>query len=69
MKEDLAVSGIESFANARQIDTRLTQSDFHRWLTVSRLLAISEGSQNINSIHWGTMRKMEGERLDRYFSI
>ena len=69
MKEDLAVSGIESFASARQIDTRLTQSDFHRWLTVSRLLAISDGSQNINSIHWGRMRKMEEERLNRYFSL
>ena len=69
MKEEVAISGIESFATARQTDTRLTQADFHRWLTISRLIAISEGSTEINWNHWNKMREIEGVRLDRYSSL
>ena len=68
MKESVAVSGVESFATARQTDSRLTQGDFHRWLTVSRLLALSEGCLEITAGHWERMREMEGRRLDRYFT-
>lgn len=65
MSESVAVEGVDSFAHARQSDLRLTQADFHRWLTVSRLLAVSEGSSEITSKHWAKMRDLEQMRLDR----
>ena len=65
MSESVAVEGVDSFAHARQSDLRLTQADFHRWLTVSRLLAVSEGASEITSKHWAKMRDLELRRLDR----
>lgn len=44
MSEAVAMNGVDEFANARQKNSRLTQADFHWWITVSRLLAISEGT-------------------------
>jgi hypothetical protein len=44
MTEAVAMNGVDEFANARQKNSRLTQADFHWWITVSRLLAISEGT-------------------------
>ena len=69
MNETVAIAGIESFAAARQTDTRLTQSDFHRWLTISRLIAVSEGSIEINQKHWDHMRELESIRLDRISNV
>ena len=69
MNETVAIAGIESFAAARQTDTRLTQSDFHRWLTISRLIAVSEGSIEINQNHWDRMRELESKRLDRISNV
>ena len=65
MCDDVAAQGIESFAQARQSDLRLAQSDFHQWLTVSRLIAISEGAREITAEHWGKMRTLESIRVDR----
>ena len=65
MSESMAMEGINSFAAARQTDMRLMQNDFHRWLTVSRLLAVSEGAAGITSRHWDAMRRLEKRRLDR----
>jgi hypothetical protein len=65
MSETVAAEGVDSFAHARQRDLRLTQADFHRWLTVSRLLAVSEGAGEISSKHWAKMRDLEQRRLDR----
>lgn len=65
MSESVATEGVDSFAHARQSDCRLTQADFHRWLTVSRLLALSEGASEISSQHWSKMRDLERRRLDR----
>ena len=65
MSESMAMEGVNSFAAARQTDMRLMQNDFHRWLTVSRLIAVSEGAAEITSRHWDTMRALEKSRIDR----
>ena len=65
MCDDVAAQGIESFAQARQSDLRLAQNDFHQWLTVCRLIAVSEGAREITAEHWGKMRTLESIRVDR----
>lgn len=65
MSESMALEGINSFAAARQTDMRLMQNDFHQWLTVSRLIAVSEGAAEITPRHWDLMRVSEKSRIDR----
>ena len=53
------------FTYPRQADARLTPADFHRWLTVARLLAAATGDTEIRVSHWDRMRAIESQRLDR----
>jgi hypothetical protein len=69
MSEAMATSAVDDFATARQSDLRLTQADFHRWLTVSRLLTLSQGDTEITAKHWGRMRELELIRLNRNASL
>ena len=65
MSETTARHAEDDFVHARQADARLTPADFHRWLTVARLLAGAMGDDELRVGHWERMRKLEGERLDR----
>ena len=57
------------FVNLRQVDSRLTLEDFHTWLCVARLIAISYGDSEITPEHWNLMRSMERKRLNRLVPI
>ena len=37
-------------------------ADFHNWLTLSRLLAIAEGSPTISAAQWSRIRQLESDR-------
>ena len=65
MSEITARHAEDDFVHARQADARLTPADFHRWLTVARLLAAATGDTEIRVSHWDRMRAMESQRLDR----
>lgn len=54
-------SSSPSSGSSKMVD----QGDFSRWLTVARLLAISEGSGVIEERHWLYMREMEAAREAR----
>jgi Mini-chromosome maintenance replisome factor len=65
ISDAVAAQCVESFAQARQTDLRLEQNAFHQWLTISRLVAISEGAREITAEHWSSMRALEAIRVDR----
>lgn len=65
VSDAVAAQCVESFAQARQTDLRLAQNAFHQWLTISRLIAISEGAKEITAEHWSSMRALEAVRVDR----
>lgn len=65
ISDTVAAQCVESFAQARQIDLRLAQNAFHQWLTISRLIAISEGAKEITAEHWSSMLALEAVRVDR----
>jgi hypothetical protein len=65
ISDAVAAQCVESFAQARQTDLRLEQNAFHEWLTISRLIAISEGAKEITAEHWSSMRALEAVRVDR----
>ena len=54
-------SSSEAGSGARMVD----QTDFSRWLTIARLLAVSEGSAEIQERHWLAMRALEAAREKR----
>ena len=68
ISDAVAAHCVESFAQARQTDLRLEQNAFHQWLTISRLIAISEGAKEITAEHWSSMRALEAVRVDRAHS-
>lgn len=37
-------------------------SDFHNWLTLSRLLAVAEGKPTISAAQWSRIRQLESDR-------
>ena len=61
---DAAVTKVveDDFVNARQRDQALTSIDFHAWLTVARLLAVSLGERKITEDIWRRMRGLEEQR-------
>jgi Mini-chromosome maintenance replisome factor len=65
ISDAVAAQCVESFAQTRQTDLRLEQNAFHQWLTISRLIAISEGAKEITAEHWVSMRALEAVRVDR----
>jgi hypothetical protein len=48
-----------TFVDARQADPTLSADDFHRWLLVARLLAISYGSSTITEGHFNRSKEMD----------
>jgi len=65
MSDATARHAEDDFVHARQADARLSPADFHRWLTVARLLAAATGDGEICVAHWERMRALERARLDR----
>ena len=65
MSEAAIAVAENDFVNLRQVDSRLTLDDFHTWLCVSRLIAVSLGDSEITPDHWRAMRALERERLNR----
>ena len=61
MSEDVVARAKLDFVRARQTDDALTltSEDFHRWLTIARLLAASHGDLAIQEDHWVRMRELE----------
>jgi hypothetical protein len=55
----------DDFVKSRQNDPSLTSSDFHAWLTVARLLALSYGESNISESNWSRMKELEAQRRKR----
>ena len=45
----------ETFVKARQADANISEAEMHKWLTISRLYAVSEGCTEIQIVHWQKM--------------
>ena len=60
-----AAASSSSLISGNSEDNQLQQADFSRWITVARLLAISEGSSTVEHSHWIHMRELEKARMDR----
>lgn len=65
MGPQLISTAENAFVTARQANNKLDQSDFSRWLTLARLLAMSTGSTEVLPEHWQRMQEMETERGKR----
>ena len=55
-------------AATAQHEVELSEVDggmFHRWLTLARLVAVSEGAAVISVQHWRHMRELEVRRASR----
>ena len=65
MGPDLISTAENAFVAARQANSKLDQSDFSRWLTLARLLAVSTGSSEVLPQHWRRMQEIEAEREKR----
>lgn len=46
-------------------DTSITADDFHRWLSLARLVTLSHGDTQLSQEHWNTARQLEKDRSDR----
>ena len=53
----------EDFVSARQDDQTVTSDDFHSWLVVARLLALSYGHSSVSEATWRRMKELEKMRL------
>eukprot|EP01052_Picozoa_sp_SAG31_P010334 SAG31_NODE_564_length_14059_cov_5.728940_9_plen_106_part_00 len=53
------------FVACRKADRRIKPDDLHRWLTVSRLLALSHGEKELTAARWEQMKQLEAARLQR----
>lgn len=65
MGPELVETAEKEFVLSRQQNSHLTQEDFSRWLTVSRLLAVSCGCVEVSSEHWERMKMLESQRMQR----
>ena len=68
LKEKRAALSPASTAATTQHEVELAGVDggmFHRWLTLARLVAVSEGAAEISVQHWRHMRQLEGRRASR----
>ncbi len=52
------------FLRLRQT-AQVSSADFHRWLTLARLLAVSNGHKCTGIDHWTEAMRMERLRIDR----
>lgn len=51
--------------SASKVGPKICADDLHRFLALSRLLAMSEGSLTLNDRHWEKAKSMELERRQR----
>ncbi|CAM9943365.1 unnamed protein product, partial [Choristocarpus tenellus] len=51
----------EDFVKARQQGQGVTAEDFHRWITLAQLTALSLGDTTMTEDHWAHMKTMEGQ--------
>jgi hypothetical protein len=50
---------------SRAADSTRSQDDFHRWLTLVRLVSLSFGEASLTMQRWEHMRAMEATREER----
>ena len=62
MDEHVAKAAEDDFVSARQADESLTPANFHAWLAVARLLALSHGEAKITMPIWTHMKALEAQR-------
>ncbi|DBA73189.1 TPA: hypothetical protein ACH3X1_011268 [Trebouxia sp. C0004] len=55
----------QDFIDARRKDQSVTASDFHKQLTLARLLSISWAETQMTKVRWHQMKAMEHARLSR----
>ena len=53
------------FVQCRKANRRIMAEDLHRWLTVSRLLALSHGESELSEGRWEQMKHLEAARIGR----
>ncbi|CAN0154298.1 unnamed protein product, partial [Discosporangium mesarthrocarpum] len=67
LSQEGSCSGLaeEDFVKARREGNCVTEEDFHRWLTIARLTALSLGDIAVEERHWIHMKGMEAQVKDR----
>ncbi|DBB18520.1 TPA: hypothetical protein ACH3X3_000160 [Trebouxia sp. C0006] len=55
----------QDFVDARRQDQSVTGSDFHKQLTLARLLSVSWAETQMTKVRWHQMKAMEHARLSR----
>ena len=63
MEEAAAKLAQEDYVSARLNDQTFKVDDFHSWLVLARLLALSHGQSSITTDIWTRMRELERARL------
>ena len=56
---DVAAAVESDLVEARAVDTKLGQGDFHRWLTLARLVGLSNGESSMTTATWQRVRELE----------
>ena len=51
--------------NEGEREATIGTADFHNWLALVRLIALSYGERSITLEHWDKMREMERRRMSR----
>ncbi|KAA6418765.1 MAG: E2F target 1 [Trebouxia sp. A1-2] len=55
----------QDFIDARRQDQSVTASDFHKQLTLARLISVSRAETQMTKVRWHQMKAMEHARLSR----
>mmetsp|Transcript_40604 Transcript_40604/g.68014 ORF Transcript_40604/g.68014 Transcript_40604/m.68014 type:complete len:82 (-) Transcript_40604:248-493(-) len=63
--EDITKAIEADLVASRQHNSALSQEDFHRWLTLVRLISLSHGESTMTASRWQEMRQMEQVREER----
>lgn len=66
MDPSTAVIAEEDYVRARQENAAVSSDDFHSWLILARLLALSYGHSSVSENTWKRMRELEGLRLQSF---
>jgi hypothetical protein len=62
---DVAAHVEADLVASRAVDATLGQADFHRWLTIARLLATSAGQTALSTATWTRARELEAAAVQR----
>ena len=65
IEADVAAHVEADLVASRAADASLGQEDFHRWLTLARLLATSAGEQALSTATWTRARQLEAAAVQR----